>query len=83
MPELTYGKFPEECDSMQRRIRVPDEQTAARNDRIRRLYEEGASILQIAQVVEIHPTTAWRVLAKAGVVRPQGWKQRQQLTGTK
>ena len=58
---------------MRVRIQVPDEETARRNTRIRAIYEQGASIDQVAQQVGIHRTTAWRVLARAGVVRPQGW----------
>jgi transposase len=68
---------------MRRKIVVPNERTTARNARIRALYEQGDSIHQVAQVVGVHPTTAWRVLARAGAVRPRGWKQRQeQLAAT-
>jgi hypothetical protein len=82
--ELTLGAFLGERDKMRTRIRVPDEQTVARNARIRALYEQGVSIDQVAQVVGVHPTTVWRALARVGMVRPRGWKQRQeQLAATK
>jgi transposase len=64
---------------MRRKIRLLDDQTAARNAHIRALYEEGLSIDEVAQEIGIHPTTVWRVLARAGVVRPRGWKQREEL----
>jgi DNA invertase Pin-like site-specific DNA recombinase len=68
---------------MRRRIRVLDEETTARNARIRRLYEDGKTIEEVAQVVGVHPTTAYRVLARAGAVRPRGWKQRQEQLASK
>jgi DNA-binding transcriptional regulator LsrR (DeoR family) len=68
---------------MRIKIRVPDQQTADRDARIRVLYEEGRTLAEVAQEVGVHETTAWRVLARAGVVRPRGWKQRQELSPAK
>jgi hypothetical protein len=83
-PELTYGTISGERGRMRRKIRLLDDQTAARNAHICHLYEQGQTLAEVAQEVGVHETTAWRVLSRAGVVRRRGWKQRlEQLAASK
>jgi uncharacterized protein YjcR len=63
---------------LQRKVKVPDERTVARDAQIRELYEQGMTIYQVAEVLGVSPVTVWHSLAKAGVVRERGWRQRQE-----
>jgi transposase len=49
----------------------------ARDQVVLNLYDEGATITQVAKEVGIHYSTVYRILERHQAVRPKGWKQGQ------